>query len=69
VEASTSYRFANETQIVNNLLIVMLKNISTTRNVPIDSLMDTQTEVKIVTLDKDSKNIWVKQTYLAMGNL
>jgi hypothetical protein len=47
----------------------MLKNISTTRNVPIDSLMDTQTEVKIVTLDKDSKNIWVKQTYLAMGNL
>ncbi|WP_339920325.1 NAD(P)H-dependent oxidoreductase [uncultured Flavobacterium sp.] len=72
VEASHLIVFANETQIAEQSIDSYVKNISTTRNVPIDSLNGYSDfmKSKIVTLDKDSKNIWAsKQTYLAMGNL
>jgi len=72
VEASHLIIFANETRIAEQSIDTYVENISTTRNIPIDSLNGYSDfmKSKIVTLDDSSKNIWAsKQTYLAMGNL
>ncbi|TDE02121.1 NAD(P)H-dependent oxidoreductase [Flavobacterium hiemivividum] len=72
VEASHLIIFANETKIEEQSIDNFVENISTTRNIPLDSLSGYSDfmKSKIVTLDNDSKNIWSsKQTYLAMGNL
>ena len=72
VEASHLIIFANETKIAEQSIDSYVENISTTRNMPIDSLNGYSDfmKSKIMTLDDGSKNIWAsKQTYLAMGNL
>lgn len=72
VEASHLIIFANETNVNDITIDSYLKNISETRNTPIEALSGYGDfmKSKISTLPEDAKNIWTaKQTYLALGNL
>ncbi|HEX9151373.1 MAG TPA: NAD(P)H-dependent oxidoreductase [Flavobacterium sp.] len=72
VEASHLIIFANETNVDETTIDSYLKNISETRNTPIEALSGYGDfmKSKITALDSDVKNIWTaKQTYLALGNL
>ncbi|TRX10955.1 NAD(P)H-dependent oxidoreductase [Flavobacterium gawalongense] len=72
VEASHLIIFANETNVDDTTIDSYLKNISETRNTPIEALSGYGDfmKSKISTLDHDVKSIWTaKQTYLALGNL
>ena len=72
VEASHLIIFANETNVNDTTIDSYLKNISETRNTPIEALTGYGDfmKSKISTLPEDVKNIWTaKQTYLALGNL
>lgn len=72
VEASHLIIFANETNVNDTTIDSYLKNISETRNTPIEALSGYGDfmKSKISTLPEDAKNIWTaKQTYLALGNL
>ncbi|MFV8376632.1 NAD(P)H-dependent oxidoreductase [Flavobacterium sp. LB1P62] len=72
VDASHLIIFANETNVDNTTIDSYLKNISVTRNTPIEALSGYGDfmKSKISTLETEVKNIWTaKQTYLALGNL
>ncbi|WP_035673216.1 NAD(P)H-dependent oxidoreductase [Flavobacterium sp. 83] len=72
VDASHLIIFANETNVNDTTIDSYLKNISETRNTPIEALSGYGDfmKSKISTLPEDVKNIWTaKQTYLALGNL
>jgi nitroreductase len=72
VEASHLIIFANETNVDDTTIDSYLKNISETRNTPIEALSGYGDfmKSKISTLESDIKNTWTaKQTYLALGNL
>lgn len=72
VEASHLIIFANEINVNDTTIDNYLKNISETRNTPIEALngYGDFMKSKISTLPEDVKNIWTaKQTYLALGNL
>ncbi|MBP6180728.1 NAD(P)H-dependent oxidoreductase [Flavobacterium sp.] len=72
VDASHLIIFANETNVDDTTIDSYLKNISQTRNTPIETLSGYGNfmKSKISTLETEVKNIWTaKQTYLALGNL
>ncbi len=72
VDASHLIIFANETTVDDAVIDHYLKNISNTRNTPIEALSGYGDfmKSKISTLSQEAKNIWTaKQTYLALGNL
>jgi nitroreductase len=72
VDASHLMIFANDTKIEDSVIDDFIKNISETRNTPLESLAGYGTfmKSKIVTLTDQEKNTWAaKQTYLALGNL
>jgi nitroreductase len=72
VEASHLIIFANETNVDDLAIDEFIKNISQTRNMPIEALAGYGDfmKSKITTLTPEEKNIWTaKQTYLALGNL
>ncbi len=72
VEASHLIIFANETKIDDSTIDDYIKNISQTRNTPIEGLAGYGEfmKSKLTTLAAEEKNIWTaKQTYLALGNL
>lgn len=72
VEASHLIIFANETNIGDEAIDSFLKNVSETRNTPVEALSGYGDfmKSKISTLPVEEKNIWTaKQTYLALGNL
>jgi nitroreductase len=72
VEASHLIIFANETKVDDSTIDDYIKNISETRNTPIEALAGYGEfmKSKIVTLTDEEKKIWTaKQTYLALGNL
>lgn len=72
VEASHLIVFANETNTGDDAIDDFLKNMSETRNTPIESLSGYGNFMKsnISTLSAEAKSIWsAKQTYLALGNL
>jgi nitroreductase len=72
VDASHLIIFANETNVDDTTIDSYLKNISKTRNTPIETLSGYGNfmKSKISTLESEVKNIWTaKQTYLALGNL
>ncbi|SEG37505.1 NAD(P)H-dependent oxidoreductase [Flavobacterium urumqiense] len=72
VEASHLIIFANETNIGDEAIDSFLKNVSETRNTPVEALSGYGDfmKSKISTLPAEEKNIWTaKQTYLALGNL
>lgn len=72
VDASHLIIFANETALGGDTIDSFLKNISETRNTPIEALSGYGDfmKSKILTLSSEAKNNWTaKQTYLALGNL
>ncbi len=72
VEASHLIIFANETKLDEVAIDEYIKNISLTRNTPIEALAGYGDfmKSKIISLTEEEKNIWTaKQTYLALGNL
>ncbi|MFV5695214.1 NAD(P)H-dependent oxidoreductase [Flavobacterium sp. LB3P122] len=72
VEASHLIIFANETNVDDTTIDSYLKNVSETRNTPIEALSGYGDfmKSKISSLETEFKNIWTaKQTYLALGNL
>ena len=72
VEASHLIIFANETKLDEVAIDEYIKNISLTRNTPIEALAGYGDfmKSKITSLTEEEKNIWTaKQTYLALGNL
>ncbi|TDE42114.1 NAD(P)H-dependent oxidoreductase [Flavobacterium rhamnosiphilum] len=72
VEASHLIVFANETKIDDSAIDDYLKNMSETRNTPMEALAGYGAfmKSKITALTAEEKNIWsAKQTYLALGNL
>lgn len=72
VEASHLIIFANKTKLEDSDIDDFVTNMSTTRNIPLESLAGYSAfmKSKLVTLSDDSKNTWTsKQTYLALGNL
>ncbi|MDI5887753.1 NAD(P)H-dependent oxidoreductase [Flavobacterium yafengii] len=71
-EASHLIIFANETKLDEVAIDEYIKNISLTRNTPIEALAGYGDfmKSKITSLTPEEKNIWTaKQTYLALGNL
>jgi len=72
IEASHLIIFANETHLEELAIDNYVKNISETREIPLEKLVGYGDfmKSKILTLDEDSQKIWTaKQTYLALGNL
>ena len=72
VEASHLLVFANMVTMTELEIDNYLKNISATREIPLESTIGYADfmKSKILTLSTESSNIWAsKQTYLAMGNL
>lgn len=72
IEASHLIVFANETIIDDSTIDEYIKNISKTRNTPMETLSGYGEfmKSKLTTLTTEEKNIWTaKQTYLALGNL
>jgi nitroreductase len=72
VDASHLIVFANDTKIEDSVIDDYIKNISETRNTPLEALAGYGDfmKSKIVTLSDEEKKIWTaKQTYLALGNL
>lgn len=72
VEASHLIVFANETKLDHVAIDDYLKNMSETRNTPMEALAGYGAfmKSKITTLTAEEKNIWTaKQTYLALANL
>lgn len=72
VDASQVLVFANIVNFGENEIDSYLTNISTTRDLDIESLKGYGDfmKSKITTLPEEVRNIWTsKQTYLAMGNL
>ena len=72
VDASHLIVFANQTHIGNPEIDSYLKNVSQTRNMPIDALSGYGDfmKSKINSLPEEAKNVWTaNQTYLALGNL
>lgn len=72
VEASHLLVFANMVTMTELEIDKYLKNLSATREIPLESTAGYAgfMKSKILTLSTESSNIWAsKQTYLAMGNL
>lgn len=72
VEASHLIIFANEIKLDELSIDHYIKNISQTRNTPIETLTGYGDfmKSKIIALPAEEKNIWsAKQTYLALANL
>lgn len=72
VDASHLIIFANETQVEEKTIDNYISNISTTRNIPADSLTGYADfmKSKLLNLPEETKQVWTsKQTYLALGNL
>ncbi|WP_367754085.1 NAD(P)H-dependent oxidoreductase [Flavobacterium sp. WC2430] len=72
VDASHLIIFANETNVDDTTIDSYLKNISETRNTPIEALSGYGDfmKSKITTLEPEIKKNWTsKQTYLALANL
>jgi len=72
VDASHLLIFANITDVNELEIDNYFKNISETRNLPLEALAGYAEfmKSKILSLNTETKNIWAaKQTYLAMGNL
>ncbi|MCW2118545.1 NAD(P)H-dependent oxidoreductase [Flavobacterium sp. 7A] len=72
IDASHLLVFANVTSISEEEIDSYIKNISTTRSLPLDTIVGLGDfmKSKILTLSEETKNIWsAKQVYLAMGNL
>lgn len=71
-EASQLIVFANEINIGDVEIDSYIKNISLSREIPIENLTGYSNfmKSKITTLTPDLKSVWTsKQTYLALGNL
>ena len=72
VEASHLIIFANGTKLDDLAIDEYIKNISQTRNTPIEALAGYGDfmKSKITSLTPEEKNIWTaKQTYIALANL
>ncbi|HEY4629630.1 MAG TPA: NAD(P)H-dependent oxidoreductase, partial [Flavobacterium sp.] len=72
VDASHLIVFANRTTINETEIDAFFKNMSETREIPLEALSGYQgfMKGKINELSEDAQNIWnSKQTYLALGNL
>jgi nitroreductase len=72
VDASHLIVFANRTTINDTEIDAFFKNMSETREIPLEALSGYQgfMKGKINELSEDAQNIWnSKQTYLALGNL
>ena len=72
VDASVVIVFANEINFGEEEIISFSKNMSETREIPLESIQGYVEYMKsnIVTLSEETRNIWSsKQTYLALGNL
>ena len=72
VDASVVIVFANEINFGEEEIISFSKNMSKTREIPLESIQGYVEYMKsnIVTLSEEPRNIWSsKQTYLALGNL
>jgi len=72
VDASHLIVFANRTSINDTEIDAFFKNMSETREIPLEALSGYQgfMKGKINELSEDAQNIWnSKQTYLALGNL
>jgi hypothetical protein len=64
--------FANQTTVTDADVDGYLKNVSETRNVPLEALAGYGDYMKgaVGGMPEDVKSIWTaKQTYLALGNL
>jgi nitroreductase len=72
VDASHLIVFANQTTVTDADVDGYLKNVSETRNVPLEALAGYGDYMKgaVGGMPEDVKSIWTaKQTYLALGNL
>ena len=72
VDASHLIVFANVTNIGETEIDAYFKNLTETRNIPMEALQGYADfmKSKITSLSEEAKNIWTsKQTYLALGNL
>jgi nitroreductase len=72
VDASHLIVFANEINFGEEEIVNFSKNMSETREIPLESIQGYVEYMKsnIVTLSEETRNIWsAKQTYLALGNL
>ena len=72
VEASHLIVFANQTNVDNVEIDAYLKNVSETRQIPLESLAGYGNfmKSKITALTTEQKSIWTaKQAYLALANL
>lgn len=71
-DASHIFVFANQTNVGDAEVESYIKNISETREIPIDALAGFSDLMKgtLSGMTEELKNIWTtKQTYLALGNL
>lgn len=72
VDASHLIVFANVTNIGETEIDAYFKNLTETRNIPMEALQGYADfmKSKITSLSEEARNIWTsKQTYLALGNL
>ncbi|WP_396192041.1 NAD(P)H-dependent oxidoreductase [Flavobacterium sp.] len=72
VDASHLIVFANITNIGETEIDAYFKNLTETRNIPMEALQGYADfmKSKITSLSEEARNIWTsKQTYLALGNL
>ena len=72
VDASHLIVFANVTNIGETEIDAYFKNLTETRNIPMEALQSYADfmKSKITSLSEEARNIWTsKQTYLALGNL
>lgn len=72
VDASHLIVFANQTTVTDADVDGYMKNVSETRNVPLEALTGYADYIKgaVVPLPSEIKAVWTaKQTYLALGNL
>lgn len=72
VDASHLIVFANITNIGETEIDAYFKNLTETRNIPMEALQSYADfmKSKITSLSEEARNIWTsKQTYLALGNL
>lgn len=72
VDASHLIVFANVTNIGETEIDAYFKNLTETRNIPMEALQGYADfmKSKITTLSEEARNVWTsKQTYLALGNL
>jgi nitroreductase len=72
VDASHLIVFANQTTVTDADVDAYIKNVSETRNVPVEALTGYGDYMKgaVGSMPEDVKGIWTsKQTYIALGNL